>query len=174
MEPDFLIVGPAPCWADDFARLDALHPGIATRGTTVVVNAVGTFWPHRIDWWATLHLEFMPAWDAERHRLGFPPPGRVVSATPEWPGVTIMHDEWKGSSGLYAAQLALALDCRRAALIGIPLDNSGYHGGGAQPHDYDVFRPAWRAAAPWLHGRVFSMSGFTADLLGNYPCEDTK
>lgn len=171
-EPRALVIGPAPCWADDMARLDRLCPGIAGRAVLVAVNAAGIFWPHRIDWWATLHLEFMPGWHAARTAAGFPPPANVVSATPEWPGVTIMNDEWKGSSGLYGVQLALALDLLPAVLIGIPLNDSGYHGGGQQPHAYSVFHPAWRNAAPWLRGRVFSMSGFPADLLGTFRCEE--
>jgi hypothetical protein len=75
-----------------------------------------------------------------------------------------------GSSGLFAVRIALdVLKARRVVLAGMPMDDS--------PHVYDAgrrsgpsfvpYRPEWRRAArDEFGGRVRSLSGWTADLLG--------
>lgn len=84
-----------------------------------------------------------------------------------------------GSSSLFAAFIALVHGYERIVLCGVPLhgpERMGYHDWeregdrrvvkGEPAGQYDVYRPGWERAKPYLERRVRSMSGWTSALLG--------
>jgi hypothetical protein len=76
------------------------------------------------------------------------------------PGVDIIEPlfpgERSGSSALLGALAALKIGYRRIILCGCPLDEKKY-----QP-----FQIGWIAKEKVVKGKVFSMSGWTKELLG--------
>lgn len=163
-----LILGSAASLPSDLAALGD-WPGVV-----MAVNRSGAFHPGRIDHWVSLHPDQLAGFMAERTVRGLPfdgltwcqrtHPGTAVDLTPH-------RLDHSGSSGLFAVRIALdVLKARRVVLAGMPMDDS--------PHFYDpagrrsgpsfvCYRPVWRAAASnEFSGRVRSLSGWTANLLG--------
>jgi len=172
--PLLLIAGSARCvWQDikTFYKSNLYHD-------VMCVNDVGMHFPGRVDHWYSNDSRMIQRWRAARrprytreHDREMPPVTHSCFGGADyrwpWPG--------HGSSGLNAVYTGLALGYQRIVLAGIPLDNSGHY-----------FDPPWvkgnfvsevpdRKGAPkyWqmaarevFHGRVRSMSGRTADLLG--------
>ncbi len=162
-----LILGSAASLWSDLADLDDWP------GSVMAVNRAGIYLG-LIDHWVSLHPEQLGVFLAERERAG-----RAINCT-TWcqrghPGtrVDVVPQAicCSGSSGLYAVRIALGiLQARCIVLAGMPMDDS--------PHFYDTagrrsgpsfvpYRPEWRRAArDEFAGRVRSVSGWTADLLG--------
>ncbi|MBY6265567.1 hypothetical protein EI613_27135 [Azospirillum sp. 412522] len=159
-----LILGAAATLPADLAALGNWS------GPVMAVNRAGDFYPGRLDHWVSLHPEQLGGFMAER--------GGDLSMTTwcqrEDPATRVdvvpQAVPCSGSSGLFAVRIALGiLKARRVVLAGMPMDGS--------PHFYDAgrrsgpsfvpYRPEWRRAArDEFDGRVRSLSGWTADLLG--------
>lgn len=153
-----------------FEDLEALGPW---DGLVIAVNRAGAVHAGGLDHWVSLHPDQLGAFMAERAAAGLPSAGATWSDRAH-PGVrvdrVVTDLERTGSSGLFAVRLALHhLGAGRVVLAGMPIDNA--------PHFYDgprrsgpgfvPYRPFWRAAArSGFAGRVRSLSGWTAGLLG--------
>lgn len=160
-----LVIGGASTVWDDLAALREWTPGC-----TVVVNDIGTVYP-RFDAWATLHAEKLDGWKAERTARGLPG-GYVTWGRPEKPGTDRTLAGWtSGSSGMFGVGVALAMGAESVVVAGVPLD--------ARPHFFDeaawesfhLYRRAWERRVERLRGRVWSMSGWTRELLGEPPVD---
>ena len=156
----WLIVGSAACVWDDMARWGK-H-----KGRTIVVNRMIEQYQGRIWAGATLHPEMAEQFRAARAgnwRLYAPEPAE---------GVSHVHPKlrmWNGSSVLYAVRIALAEGADRVVVAGAPLDDSPHcyaDGTSLRPH-LTQYRHGWERAVPELGGRVRSLSGWTARLLGS-------
>ena len=132
----------------------------------VACNYAGIAYPGHLDAWATLHPERFDEWRRERARVGRNTDYRAFAHTVggEEP-LEVLAYRLYGSSGLYAAQVALeAMDARGAILCGMPMDDTGSHihwqGAWAACHHYQAaFAAAEKAGMP-----IRSMSGWSAEL----------
>lgn len=136
------------------------------------VNDAGAEYTGRVDYFVTLHPEKLPLWIERRRQLGLSGFGAVV-AHKEAPGVTdVAEYRWpgmiaSGSSGLFAAKIALERTSLPVVLCGVPMDPVRTHYTESTfRNDHAAFMDAWRVALPHLRERVRSMSGWTSDLLG--------
>ncbi|WP_434619204.1 hypothetical protein [Azospirillum sp. B2RO_4] len=142
-------------------------------GPVMAVNRAGAFYPGRLDHWATLHPDRLGAFVDERRTRGLPFEGQTWSLDAA-DGVRIdrvVTDlELSGSSGLFAVRIALhRLGHKRVVLAGVPIDNGRHFYDGARRSGpgFVGYRLEWRRAARGeFDGRVRSLSGWTADLLG--------
>ena len=159
----YCVAGSAACAPDDLARFQNLFKNYEI--TYVAVNEQITRFPDRPAFGATVHPE-----DAHR----FVRDGVPIFSTRAAPGVDFVYDERpyrNGTSGLYA--VGWILRSRPTALVylaGVPIDDT--------PHFYDdkglgdslsSYQHFWQEALPRLRGKVFSMSGWTRELLGDPP-----
>lgn len=85
----------------------------------------------------------------------------------------MVREEWGGSSGLYAVQIAInVFRLDRIVLCGVPIEAGAGHIRGVEHwDDAPLYRQGWRRARPYIANRVRSMSGWTRELLG-YPDRD--
>ena len=177
-----LVIGGARCVHDDVERILSLGKfhGVVT------VNAITARWPGRIDAAVSKHPEHWPNWLAARDRRGLPRPDRILAHLEAPTGNSKLPDcitgltEFRfpdqpdsGSSGLFGLKVALMdLGFDRAVMCGVPLTEAAGHvfTGPTWPgaHHYHA---AWRQAFPHIRFRARSMSGFTADLLGQPDAE---
>ena len=166
---DALVLGSGACLWDDLRALGSWGDIV------LAVNEAAVAYPHRLDCFVTLHPEKLPKWTEERITRG----GNADFET--WTG---MHKQdlaqhaiggWtNGSSGMLAVGVALEKGATRVVLCGVPMN--------PEPHFWDP-KP-WPACAthrkPWtdrlakMQGRVFSMSGWTRELLGGPPWLDLQ
>ena len=150
-----LILGGAPSVWSDLAEAQAL---LNRRHLVVATNHAGIHHDGPLHGWATLHPDLMAQWAAERAGR---PAGRVFTPdrTPE---------RWPGSSGLYAAQVALfELGATAAILCGVPMESAAGHFTGRTRWESTAdYRQAFATALPTIGGRTRSMGGWTADLFG--------
>lgn len=162
-----LCLGGAPAVWDEYERAKAL---IGDRAHVVVAaNHAGIEFPGYLDVWATLHPELIGGWRDQRRSRGrnddfraFVYPRRRLPRWMEpWPY------RWPGSSGLYAAQVALdALGCRGAILCGVPMDAEAGHITGPATWPFtEKYRPAFLQAKA-EGANIRSMGGWTAEVLG--------
>lgn len=158
-----LVVGGAACLWDD---LRSLGPW---TGIVVAVNDSIAHYPHRIDHAATLHPEKLAGWTEGRARRG----GNLDFTSwsrrnPELVDRTIKG--WSsGSSGLLAVGVAFAAGAERVVLAGVPLTSEPHYFDAAAWEAFHLYRDAWERRAEALRGRVYSLSGWTRDLLGSPP-----
>lgn len=192
--PALLVVGSAPCYAEDLAEARKLYPDahvmLVNGACAAVENAEHVLAGHRDK------AEFFAA----ARKAAFPeaPPWRLHAnghkldafRRAETPSVT----DWWGpevstgaTSAGKAARIGMAMGYAPIILCGCPLDGSGYFPGESQrgakiPHNCKrVGDPAQQShktivryrerfaelAREEFAGRVFSMSGFTRDCLGS-------
>lgn len=159
-----LILGGAPSWEQEAHAAAAL---IGRRHLVVAANLAGVHWPGKLDGWATEHPERIAQWRSDRK--GPPAPRYFVPAGAHaLPWAEKAADRWNGSSGLYAAQVAL-MEMGATALIlcGVPMDSEAGHfvtpGAWAGTADY---RLGFEAALRECGGRIRSMGGWTSRLFG--------
>lgn len=158
-----LVLGGAACLHADLARVGQVDVRVAVNDagyTFADLNAV-----------ATVHHEKVPGWRARRAAAGFPDTVWISFDGMEH-GIELWRpadlDRWVwGSSGLYAVGVALhVFGADLVILAGCPMDATPnlYRDevGWAQ---YQRFRIRWEKLAPYLRGRVYSMGGWTAELL---------
>lgn len=191
-----LVVGSAPCLHDDVERALKLYPDahiMLVNGACVALEkAEHVLAGHRekAEYFARARRTFFP--DAPPWRLHANGHKMDASRKAETPSVT----DWWGSevsTGATSAgkgvRIGLAMGYDPIILCGAPMDGSGYFPGesvkGARiSHDcHRVGDPARqehrtimgyrdkfaRLAAREFNGRVFSMSGYTRELLGEPP-----
>jgi hypothetical protein len=117
-------------------------------------------WP--ILYMATYHPVEIPEIRIRREKAGGNLDYKVISMEAR-DGVDILEPfrPPSGSSSLLGALAAIRMGYRRIILCGCPLDGKNATGG-----SYETFREGWKAFAGELAGRVRSMSGWTAELLG--------
>lgn len=150
-----------------WAELSELETMLGQRpGLIVGTNDAGVVYPGHLDAWATLHHERFAEW--RRRRTGNQNYRAFIHAPLVGLVAEVARERWSGSSGLYAAQVALQeLGATGVVLCGVPLDADRAHFfNGAPWTDADVFRRGFEAALPVIRDTVRSMSGWTRDLLG--------
>lgn len=157
-----LVLGGArTVWDDADRALD-----MAEFDAVLAVNDIGAHWSGKIHHWCTLHCEKLPAWEADRRARGHPG-GYVRWGHKADQRVDRHTSDWRGSSGLFAAKVALELGYERIVLAGVPMA-----AGEAHFFDGGAWTPAGRYLSAWnqhradLAGRVRSMGGWSAELLG--------
>jgi hypothetical protein len=160
-----LILGGAPSVWTELATAKAM---LGAGGYVVVAaNLAGRDAPDRIDAWASLHSDLIAGWAADRKgNADF----RAFAPTrhPDALAAEIVPERWAGSSGLYAAQVALyEVGASAAILCGVPMDSSAGHFAIPGPWASTTsYRRAFEAALPAIGGRVRSMGGWTSQLFG--------
>lgn len=161
--------GAAGVW-EELARARRL----AEPDCVVAVNHAGRDYPGRVDHMCSYHVTLLPRWIDDRRAAGRAPPGTIWTARILGRCIALRRlglpvqeiAAHGGSSGLLGALVAARV-ADKAILCGVPMDAESEH--------YDktgawtacrVHRPAWLQRAPELKGRVKSMGGWTAKLLG--------
>jgi hypothetical protein len=158
-----LILGGAPSVFVDATAAAAL---LNRRHLVVAANLAGIFFTGQLDGFATLHSDRLSGWLPERTgnhdcRLFTPTPAKGLATD-------LVDERWPGSSGLYAAQVALfEMGASGVILCGVPMEQQAGHfstpGVWASTVDY---RRAVEAALPEIGARTRSMGGWTQDLFG--------
>jgi hypothetical protein len=177
-----LVIGTAACVHDDLAAFQLLP---AAPYEVFIVNEAFRFvssWDH----WVSLHPEKMAGWREEAAAMGRATYYRGImlpdldpddwdAAIKKGRPVDFPHTrhDWRvpkcdtsGSSGLFAARLAIRAGYGRVVLAGIPMDNSPHVGRTEPWADRDGFAAAWIAAEQELNGKVLSFSGWSSGFLG--------
>ncbi len=172
-----LVLGGAACLWDDLAKPGQLVGG-PWPGLALAVNDSGYAYERRIDCWVTLHPANLEGWMAKREAAGFSMDfetwgGVWRTGTDDSNSPLVDHVfpvRRVGSSGYHAVEVALHLGAARVVTCGIPMDG--------QPHFFGTawvsamaHRDAWAASVKEFDGRVRSMSGWTAELLGTPDAE---
>lgn len=165
-----LIIGGGRCVWDDLARFNDKAFG----GTRMAINDIGQHYMGHIDHWATLHPEYMHGWLHYRqtHVMSGDRPPLVHSDKAHH----AVDYAWSlqtsgGTSGLLAVWVGILMGFDPITIAGVPMDGSGHY---FDPPDYsktDFHQAHIRASWDWaateiFDGRVKSMSGWTAKLLG--------
>lgn len=175
MTTALVLGGAATVWEDAKAALD-----LAPFDGVVSCNDITSVWPGPIDACVSLHASSWPRWISQRDRCGFPRPAHVLGhagAASEriadgfvtgfvehrFPG-----QDRSGSSGLFALKVALIdLGFDKAVLCGVPMTTEGRHYfDAAQWRGAQAHRKGWEQAMQHIMGRARSMSGWTAEHLG--------
>lgn len=156
---------------DELARASQIAP----VRHIFAINDAAAHYPGEIDAMVTLHPEKLSGWLGARRTASLPEPGAVISHTAaahvtevaayQWPG-----QPGSGSSGLFAAKIALERTALPVVLCGVPMQADRAHFFNDQPWgEVNQFIASWEwAAARGLLARVRSMSGWTAELLGRF------
>lgn len=166
-----VVCGSAACLWSDLARLHGREFDV------MAINMAGVFLPKIPRHWVSLHAELFQwmaplragelVWAGDSVRVGN---GCETHSIRSAPGVRhVWPFDTRGSSGMLAARIAVALGYASVILAGIPLDESR--------HFYDApdaprlnyahrYLDPWRIEAQGWGGKVRSMSGATRDLLG--------
>ena len=156
-----LILGGGETLWHDLAQV----PDVTER-TVIAINDSGVAYQNRIDWWVTLHPEKLPKWMAQRRGNQ----DYQTASHKDRRGSRVDHiirEIWSGSSGLYAAQIAVMhLDFDNVILCGIPMTPTGHFFDSDPWRHCQNYRRGWKDALPTLEGRVTSVSGWTRELLG--------
>lgn len=163
-----LILGGAACLWNDLLALTELNGGREWDATVIAVNEAGIHYPGHIDHWVSLHPDKFRIWEPRRtgdrvyETWGRKPRPEIG----ERPHHVVRHPG--GSSGMLAVVVAREeLKLEPVVLCGVPLDDSPHLGDDKPWKDFKVFTPDWERLAPDLMGKVKSMSGWTAKLLGS-------
>lgn len=158
MSRDLLILGSAPCLAEDLSRVPA-------QGRYDVM-AIGLDAVDRcalpLKYIATNHVEDIEPIRRRRAAFGGNLDYRLVCYR-QAPGVDIVQPlgPVSGSSAILGAVAGITMGYRKIVLCGCPLTGNAPEG-----NPYEAFRPGWEAEAGRVKGRVFSMSGWTREFLG--------
>lgn len=164
-----LVLGGAKSvFEDELAARDlGFHPDII-----VATNHAGRDRPGRVDHWVSFHKELFPLWLKERRAKGEPDPGALWTCSPgpapEGLDLPLRRAaNWRGSSGLLAVTVALDLGASHIVLCGVPLRKEGEHyDKPGMWRDAGNYRGGWVSNASAMAGKVKSMGGWTAELLG--------
>lgn len=134
----------------------------------IACNHAGRDHAGQLDHWCTMHPELFPHWIKARTAAGHPPAGQLWHARHRLgPVGSRAIESWGGSSGLLCVAVAVELGCTHVVLAGVPMRKTACHyDDPRQWHEARQYWPRWEASMPQMAGRVRSMSGWTADLLG--------
>jgi hypothetical protein len=130
--------------------------------------------------WVGLHPEWVEKYGAERAALGLhsqyetvaPPDGELGTAGKGAKIDRRVSYRYSGmdcsaSSGGYAAKVALDDGFDRIVLAGVPMETGASHFTRGKPWlQRDSFTIGFEKSVPFFAGRVRSMSGWTAEILG--------
>lgn len=170
------IVGGAGCAFADLHASPMMQPGDGI----IVVNDVGVIYDGEPVAWVSIHGTKLLGWMRDR-RMAKRSTIRAFTGLSardqlgerdglEYVQVLFPQQSQSGSSGLFAVKVALMdLGYDRAILCGVPMLKASvnFNGDDAWSDAVD-YRRAWNQSLNALKGKVFSMSGWTKDLLG-YP-----
>ena len=158
-----LILGGGSCVWDDIRALGTWD------GLVIAVNDVGCVYPYPVDHWCSLHAEKLAGWALERKGRGFDMTFTTWTR-PEREGADRQLAGWSsGSSGMFAVGVALELGAESVVLAGVPMEPRPHFFDATAWTDFANYRGAWEKRADRLRGRVYSMSGWTRDLLSGPP-----
>lgn len=163
-----IILGSAPCCQEDLDRIPA-HDRYDFMA--IGLDALDIF-HGPLKYIATNHpedIQDIRAIMQQRHEAcGGNTDYKIISYKPG-PGVDIVQPlgPVSGSSSILGAVAGLALGYEKIILCGCPLTGNAPEG-----NPYEAFRPGWKVMEKELAGKVFSMSGWTHELLGG-PAEIT-
>lgn len=162
-----VILGGARCVWDDLRAAKAL---IGDRPHLIVAtNHAGTRYKGDLDAWVSLHPDFFANALPRRVRAGGNAPRLFAPARhSDSPALKAVAPRWDGSASLYGAQIALKqLKARKVILCGAPLDADAGHIAVPGPWGHsERYRAGFLAAMSGIDGKVKSMGGWSADLLG--------
>lgn len=167
-----LVLGGAPSVWKDLERALALTSGLDT--VVIATNHAGRLYRGHIDAWATLHPELFSGWREERAAAGLNADYRAFAHRKHsgLADIEVHPLGWSGSSGLYAAQVAVqAMGATGVILCGVPMDSAAGHI--TAPGDWTLvekYKPAWLAARD-AGLPVRSMGGWTCELFGEPDAE---
>jgi len=168
-----LIMGSAPCLWDDVLAYEVQ----AGEHDKMVVNLVGVIYEGVFQHWASCHMD-VPVFHRDNIRQSSDMrQGNDIRASVymHGRGGLVKPDiySWgissRGSSGMFAVEVAVALGYDEITLAGIPLDDSGHFY--SPRNKWDNFHTPslhkiWETRKPFWHGKVKSMSGWSRSLLG--------
>ncbi len=164
--PTALILGSANSLIEDkLAALKLFTPDLIIACNHAARDELG-----RVDHWATMHPELYSLWLRQRRDAGRPMTAKLWHARhcrlPN--GIESEPiDSWGGSSGLLCVRVAIHLGCEKIVLAGVPMRKTFAHYDNKLPwFEARQYWTAWERRLPEMQGRVRSLSGWTADLLG--------
>lgn len=139
----------------------------------IAINDAGYVYPYQLDYWVTLHPEKFSKWKAQRQASGFdmgfisigygaPKDNFYQYFTDE------MSDDWGGSSGLFAVKVAIEKGFDEIILCGVPMNGDINAFRGKEWTEFETYRQGWKNKLDLLRGRVYSQSGWTRELLGEF------
>ena len=151
-----ILIGAAPCVIADIEKV----PGYGEFDFLAIgMDAVNKGkWP--VKFMATYHPEDIPEAVRRRKKIGGNVDYKVVSHE-AGPGIDIIepYEAPSGSSALLATLFAIREGYELIILCGCPLNEAAYV----------CFQEGWTKMKGRLKGRVFSMSGWTREFLGDPP-----
>ena len=162
-----LVVGGAACVWEDLARARKLFE----PDFTVLINDIGVFFPRYADLWVSYHPELLEAWALKRAKHNLPPVGKYGAGHPNAaPTFATTYHCKGGSSGMLGAWAALKEESTHVVLAGVPMDPSMSHfhnkKHGKPWVDGEHYLQHWLENEEKFRGRVKSLSGWTAEFLG--------
>ena len=146
-----LIIGDGPTLEADLERFNS-----STYSCVIALNKQTYKHPSKIDYSCSLHHDYLGSWRNVREEKGYNMDFKTVSSAGKpdilYPGGNMLC----GSTGLFAAFFAIkALGAKKCMLAGVPLSD-----------EYAIYRKVWEKYTNFLLGRVYSLSGWTRQLLG--------
>jgi len=170
--PLCVVAGSGPDFFKDFERAQAIAP----EADVLAVNMTG-LWVPKVKYLVSLHAALLGPLRSLRTEFDWCKQGTSAPATVchhAHPGVDEVFPKpvqgIAGTSSLFAVRVALGKGYERVILAGVPMDNSGrFFDPPNAPHvwPHEVDRGPWQLAAQdECAGRVTSVSGWTAQLLG--------
>lgn len=178
-----LALGSAKSVFDEYERFKEL----GSADGALACNEMIALWPGSLDAAVSLHPEKMATWIWKRRHSGFPDPGLIVISDryKDWfkhAGITsplgfkpdlitsslVPGQTNAGSSGLFAVKAALVnLGFDKVVCCGIPMTMSGHIDSPDSPWSgAPRHQGGWVECQSFLRGKVRSMSGWTAEFLG--------
>lgn len=171
---NLLIVGTGKCVWDDLNKVDQVFKDDCD---VMVVNDMGTHYPGRFRHWYSNDDVKLPHWSAGRRDSHKYVHGEDIKFHTNYPGnhgiVWPFHG--KGSSGLVACFVGVALGYSSVLLAGIPFDDSGHYYD--PPVGHKIFEGRKQTnftietqdqyvidALPYFEGKVKSISGRSRGL----------
>lgn len=171
-----VILGDAAGVHDDFRSAMAVFRDAGAEPDAIAAtNNIGIDWTGHLDYWATLHPLPCRDWpgmeDALARRLKAGRNRPQTWAYKPGRGVDRSTSDWGGSTGLFTVKVLLEEGFTRIVLAGVPLTQD--------PHYYDDrpwaeaknFRSRWLRNIEAISPYVRSMSGWTAEILGEPTAE---
>jgi hypothetical protein len=162
-----IVLGSADTLQSDLDSLGNMREGAAI----FVINHTGFEFPIRADYWVTLHPECWHEWLPKRQAAGFNMDFKSIgyndrNKTPK--GMDRGSSDWGGMSGLFAVKCAFEEGFEEVVLCGVPMTDTPYFWGDNLNYNIIGYRKGWEKHIDKLNGRVFSQSGWTAELLGKF------
>ena len=152
-----LVVGSAGCVWDDLRSIGSME-----INAVIAVNKMVRDCPLKPTYGASVHHENASLYARE---------GVPFVSTRFADGVALVYDQQpfrRGTSALYAVGFALLTGAAKVIVAGAPIDDSPhYYPGPGIGHDLAAYRDPWRQCLDTIRGRVFSLSGWTRELLGS-------